>query len=116
MRMADSEIRRIRATRGETLELEETELSYSWGQLNGIERKDKELAVTQPLGSLLTPFYKNALVNKQVATGTFYKQIVEKEVKAEVKRAWAYYQYAWNVKNMYREQSLFFFCPWRPIN
>lgn len=106
MRMADSEIRRIRATRGETLELEETELSYSWGQLNGIERKDKELAVTQPLGSLLTPFYKNALVNKQVATGTFYKQIVEKEVKAEVKRAWAYYQYAWNVKNMYREQSL----------
>ncbi|MGJ0930832.1 CusA/CzcA family heavy metal efflux RND transporter [Phocaeicola vulgatus] len=105
LRMADSDIRRIRAARGESVELGATEFSYSWGQLNGIERKDKEFAVTQPLGSLLTPFYKNALTGKQLATGTFYKRIVEKEVKAEVKRAWAYYLYAWNLKNMYSEQS-----------
>ena len=105
LRIADSDIKRLRAVRGEVMELGATEFSYSWGQLNGVERKDKETAVSQSLGSLLVPFYKNVLVNKQVATGSFYKQMVEKEVKAEVKRAWAYYLYAWNLKDMYSEQS-----------
>ena len=105
LRMAETDIKRIRATRGEVAELSPTEFTYSWGQLNGTERKDKETAVTQPIGSLLTPFYKNTLVNKQVATGTYFKQMVEKEVKAEVKRAWAYYLYTWNLRDMYQEQS-----------
>lgn len=105
LRIAATDIERIRTARGEAVELAPTEFSYSWGQLNGIQRKDKELAVSQPLGSLLTPFYKNALVNKQAATGTFYKQMVEKEVRAEVKRAWAYYLYAWNLREMYKQQS-----------
>lgn len=105
LRMAETDIKRVRATRGEVVELSSTEFSYSWGQLNGTERKDKEMAVTQPIGSLLAPFYKNALVNKQVSTGTYYKQMVEKEVKAEVKRAWTYYLYAWNLREMYKEQS-----------
>lgn len=105
LRMATTDIKRLRAVRGEAVELAPTEFSYSWGQLNGTERNDKEMAVTQPLGSLLAPFYKNALVSKQVATGTYYKQMVEKEVKAEVKRAWAYYLYAWNLREMYKEQS-----------
>ena len=105
LQMADTDLARIRATRGEVFEATPTEFSYSWGQLNGIQRKDKELAVTQSVGSLLTPFYKNALVNKQVQTGNLYKQLVEKEVKAEVKRAWAYYLYAWNLKDMYKQQS-----------
>lgn len=105
LRMAATDIRRARAARGEVAELAPTEFSYSWGQLNGTGRKDKEMAVTQSIGSLLTPFYKNALVSRQVATGTYYKQMVEKEVKAEVKRAWAYYLYAWNLRDMYKEQS-----------
>lgn len=105
LRIADTDIKRVRATRGEVAELTPTEFSYSWGQLNGTGRKDKETAVTQSLGSLLTPFYKNTLLNKQIATGTYYKQMVEKEVKAEVKRAWAYYLYAWNLREMYKEQS-----------
>ena len=105
LQMADTDLARIRATRGEVFEATPTEFSYSWGQLNGVQRKDKELAVTQSVGSLLTPFYKNALVNKQVRTGNLYKQLVEKEVKAEVKRAWAYYLYAWNLKDMYKQQS-----------
>lgn len=105
LRMAATDIKRLRAGRGEVVELAPAEFSYSWGQLNGVERKDKEMAVTQPLGSLLAPFYKNALVNRQVATGTYYRQMVEKEVKAEVKRAWAYYLYAWNLRDLYREQS-----------
>ena len=105
LQMAENDIRSRRASRGETVELGATEFSYAWGQLNGVERKDMETSVTQPIGSLLTPFYKNALVSKQIATGTYYKQMVEKEVRAEVKRAWAYYLYAWNLKEMYREQS-----------
>lgn len=105
LQMADTDLARIRATRGEVFEATPTEFSYSWGQLNGVQRKDKELAVTQSVGSLLTPFYKNALVSKQVQTGNLYKQLVEKEVKAEVKRAWAYYLYAWNLKDMYKQQS-----------
>ncbi len=105
LRIAATDIKRVRAGRGEVVELAPTEFSYSWGQLNGTERNDKEMGVTQSLGSLLAPFYKNALVNKQVATGTYYKQMVEKEVKAEVKRAWAYYMYAWNIRAMYQEQS-----------
>lgn len=40
-----------------------------------------------------------------MATGTYYRQMVEKEIKAEVKRAWAYYLYAWNLREMYKEQS-----------
>ena len=105
LQMADTDLARIRATHGEVFEATPTEFSYSWGQLNGVQRKDKELAVTQSVGSLLTPFYKNALVNKQVQTGNLYKQLVEKEVKAKVKRAWAYYLYAWNLKDMYKQQS-----------
>lgn len=79
LRIAATDVKRIRAARGEVVELASTEFSYSWGQLNGTERKDKETAVTQPIGSILAPFYKNALVNKQVATGNYYKQMVEKK-------------------------------------
>ncbi len=32
-------------------------MNYSWGQLNGELRKDKQWEVTQGLGSLLTPFF-----------------------------------------------------------
>lgn len=105
LKIASAAIRQVKAGRGEVLELSPTEMNYSWGQLNGERRKDKQWEVTQGLGSLLTPFYKNALVNRQVETGTFYRQIVEKEVVAEVKRAWAYYLYACNLRVLYNDQN-----------
>lgn len=105
LKVAVTDIKRMRSTRGEVLEVASTEFSYSWGQLNGTERKDKEFAVTQPIGSVLAPFYKNVLVNKQIETGNYYKQMVQKEVKAEVKRAWAYYLYAYTLQSLYQEQS-----------
>ena len=94
-----------KATRCEIVEATPTTFNYSWGQLNGENKNDKEVAFEQSLGSLLTPFYKNALVNRQIKTNTYYRQMVEKEVIAEVKRAWAYYQYATNLSSMYRDQD-----------
>lgn len=63
------------------------------------------MAFEQSLGSLLTPFYKNVLVNRQVQTSTYYRQMVEKEITAEVKRAWAYYQYASGMSSLYHDQD-----------
>ena len=105
LKIANNAIQQVKATRGEIIEATPTSFNYSWGQLNGENKKDKELAFEQNLGSLLTPFYKNALVNRQVKTNTHYRQMVEKEITAEVKRAWAYYQYATNLCSMYRDQD-----------
>lgn len=105
LKTAAAAVRQAKAGRGEVLELAPTEFGYSWGQLNGEIKKDKQWEVNQNLGSLLTPFYKNVLVNRQIATGTFYHWIVEKEVVAEVKRAWAYYLYAYNLRSLYNDQN-----------
>lgn len=105
LKTATATIDRSRAARGEAWELAPTSLNYSWGQINGEYRKDNQMEVTQSFGSLLTPFYKNALVTKQVATGQLYRDLVKKEITAEVKRAWAYYQYAYNLCSLYREQQ-----------
>ena len=105
LKTATTAIRQAQATRGEIVEASPTTFSYSWGQLNGENKKDKEMVLEQNLGSLLTPFYKNTLVNRQVQTGTYYRQMVEKEVTAEVKRAWAYYQYASAICSLYRDQD-----------
>ena len=105
LKTAAAAVRQAKAGRGEVLELAPTEFGYSWGQLNGEIKKDKQWEVNQNLGSLLTPFYKNVLGNRQIATGTFYHRIVEKEVVAEVKRAWAYYLYAYNLRSLYNDQN-----------
>lgn len=105
LKNAAAGIELARAGRGEIVELPATEFAYSWGQLNGEVRKDKQIEVIQSLGSLLTPFYKNKLVNRQAKTGVHYKQLVEKEVIAEVKRAWCYYMKSFNTLELYREQA-----------
>lgn len=105
LKIATTAIQQAKTSRGEIVEATPTSFNYSWGQLNGENKQDKELAFEQSLGSLLTPFYKNTLVNRQVKTTTYYRQMVEKEVVAEVKRAWAYYQYATNLSSMYRDQE-----------
>ena len=105
LKMANAEIERVRASRGEVWDGGSTSLSYSWGRLNGEYKKDNELVVEQSLGSLLTPFYKNALVKTQTARGEHFRNLVQKEITAEVKRAWAYYLYAYNLYQLYGEQK-----------
>lgn len=105
LKIATTAIRQAKTTRGEIVEAAPTSFSYSWGQLNGDNKKDKDMTFEQSLGSLLTPFYKNTLVNRQVETNTFFRQMVEKEVTAEVKRAWAYYQYASSIATLYTDQD-----------
>ncbi|MEG1545204.1 MAG: efflux RND transporter permease subunit, partial [Tannerellaceae bacterium] len=105
LRTATAMIDRSKASRGEAWDVPATTVNYSWGQINGETRNDNQVEVTQSLGSLLTPFYKNALVSKQVVTGTFYREMVKKEITAEVKRAWAYYIYATHLRQLYTEQN-----------
>ena len=105
LKMANTAIERSKATRGEVWDGGSTSFNYSWGQLNGTYSKDNELSVEQSLGSLLTPFYKNALVNTQITKDGLYRDMVQKEIIAEVKRAWAYYQYAFHIYSLYDEQD-----------
>ena len=104
LKTAMASIERSRASRGESWEVSPTTFNYSWGQINGETRNDNQMEITQSLGSLLTPFYKNALVNRQVTTGEYYRDLVKKEITAEVKQAWAYYQYAFHLCALYKEQ------------
>lgn len=105
LKMANAEIERTKVTRGEIWDGGNTSFSYAWGQLNGEYRKDNELSVEQSLGSILTPFYKNALVNSQISTGKNYRDMVKKEIIAEVKRAWAYYHYALSSYQLFMDQD-----------
>lgn len=106
LKMADAAIEKSEASRGEIWDGGYTTVSYSRGQLNGSYRNDDEFLVEQSLGSLLTPFYKNALVNTRISKEGLNKELVQKEIIAEIKRAWAYYQYAYGVFSLYREQSM----------
>ena len=105
LKMANADIERDRAGKGEVWDGGSTSLSYSWGQLNDIYCKDHEISIEQSLGSPLTPVYKNALVNTRVEKDEHYRDMVKKEIVAEVKRAWFYYQYACQVKSLYDEQE-----------
>ncbi|MDD6892323.1 MAG: CusA/CzcA family heavy metal efflux RND transporter, partial [Bacteroidales bacterium] len=88
LKRADSDVARQRAARGEVWDGGSLQVGYSWGQLNGEPRHDCEWSVEQSLGSLLTPFYQHALVRTRVTGSRFQRELVRKEVVAEVKRAW----------------------------
>ncbi|MGN0052448.1 MAG: CusA/CzcA family heavy metal efflux RND transporter [Bacteroides sp.] len=88
LKRAEGEIARQRAARGEVWDGGMTQVGYAWGQLNGEMRHDNELTVEQSLGSLLTPFYQNALVRTRISGSQSYRDMVRKEITAEVKRAW----------------------------
>lgn len=105
LKSADAAVERTRAMRGESWELAPTTVDYSFGQLNGTERNDREISITQSFGSLLTPFYKNALVRRQTETGGHYRELVRREVVAEVKRAWSYYLYTQELCRLYADQN-----------
>lgn len=105
VKMAVAETEKYRSARNEAWELAPTSFTYSWGQLNGETRKDRQMEFTQEIGSLLTPFYRNALVNKQVTSGRYSREVVEKEVVAEIKRAWCYYLFAREQQELYKQQA-----------
>lgn len=105
LKSADAAVERTRAMRGESWELAPTTVDYSFGQLNGTERNDREISITQSFGSLLTPFCKNALVRRQTETGGHYRELVRREVVAEVKRAWSYYLYTQELCRLYADQN-----------
>lgn len=105
LRSAEAAAEQVRAMRGEAWELGPTTVEYARGQLNGLSRRDHQITVTQSLGSLLTPFYRNALVRKQVATESYRRELVRREIVAEVKRAWVYYLYTLRLCSIYRSQS-----------
>jgi cobalt-zinc-cadmium resistance protein CzcA len=107
LKSADTSIDRSRAAKGEAWELGSTTFDYSWGQINSPIRNDRQLNIVQPVGSLITPFYKNVLVERQVATGQHFRDIVEKEITAEVTRAWVYYLYTRSLVEMYGELNRF---------
>lgn len=105
LKSADAAVERTRAMRGESWKLAPTTVDYSFGQLNGTERNDREISITQSFGSLLTPFYKNALVRRQTETGGHYRELVRREIVAEVKRAWSYYLYTQELCRLYADQN-----------
>lgn len=98
LKTTTASIEQTKASRGEVWDIPATSLNYSWGQINGPTKKDHQLEINQSLGNVLLPFYKNTLIKKEIRTGMLYYALVEKEVTAEVKRAWAYYQYAYHQK------------------
>lgn len=105
LKSAAASIDRSKAARGESWDLGATSFDYSWGQLNGTNRDDRQYNLSQSLGSIVTPFYKNSLIKHRVNTSTYYRDMVEKEIIAEAKRAWAYYQYTYHKKQMLGEQN-----------
>ena len=105
LKIASAEIDRSRAAKGENWDGGSTSLNFAWGQLNGEEKGDNELSVEQSLGSPLTPFYRNALVKTMVAAGENRREMVRKEIIAEVKRAWADYLAARSLCRLYDGQT-----------
>jgi cobalt-zinc-cadmium resistance protein CzcA len=99
----DLEIKRME--KAKSWNIQPTEASYSFGQLNSDTKKDWQLDITQSLGSILTPFYENSLVKYQLATGKTLQRIAEKEITAEVKQAWITLLYRKELLKMYLEQA-----------
>lgn len=100
LRAAGNSIDRNQASRGESWEFGPTTIRYAGGQLNGPTTNDASFSIDQSLGSLLTPFYKNALVKQRVEGAELNRQLVVKEITAEVKRAWNGYLYSLQVLHL----------------
>ena len=105
VKVADSEIMQAKAAKGEIWDGGNTQIGYAWGQINGEERGDYEFTVEQSLGSLLTPIYKNSLINTLAATNATKREIVCREVVTEVRRAWEDYLLALSVSRLSNEQK-----------
>lgn len=107
LQSANLEIEKNRTAKREAWDPGPTSVSYTRGQLIGLSKNDYELAITQSIGSGFTQYYQNTLINKQLSTASNYRILVEREVTAEVKRAWVYYLYTLNLVRMYKEQKVY---------
>ena len=104
VKAAEAEILRSKAMRGEVWDGGSTHVGYAWGQLNGETHADNEFSVEQSLGSLLTPIYKNALSKTLRSSTLTNREIVCREVTAEVQRAWEDYLLALSLSRLVNEQ------------
>ncbi len=105
LKSAKLSIEQTRATKNELWEFSPMEFTYSKGQINGLEWKDQDISVSQAVGSLLTPFYKNTALKKTVTSKTYYQEIVVREITTEVKKAWNNYLYSFNIFKLYEGQD-----------
>lgn len=88
LKNASIEIQSAQATRGEVLKIAPTEFSYSHGQLQSAYKHDQQFDIDQSVGNLLQAYYENALVNRRVEGYRNMKDLIEREIIAEVKRAY----------------------------
>lgn len=105
LRNAALEIESQKAGRGQITNFGSTEASYTFGQINDAYKGDYQVNVTQSIGSLLTPFYENKLVNSRVKSARLTRELTRKEVVAEVKRAWYAYLNAVYLSGLYKDQA-----------
>ena len=105
LQQASIQIEQARAARGTVWEGASTSVHYAWGQLNGPDRHDNELSVEQSLGSFITPIYRNALVHSQIQTQSRYRELVTREITAEVRHAWSAYLYARDLLSLYQHEE-----------
>lgn len=104
LKSASASIERNKAARGESWEFAPTSIEYGRGQINSSNPNDQQITISQSIGSPLVPFYKNALVRQRVENAGIYRQLIEREITAEVKRAWYTYLYAMSLCNLYNNQ------------
>lgn len=104
MKVAETTIENTRAGKGQSWQIGSTSFGYTQNVQPSAGNMDRELAISQSFGSLMTPFYNNALINKQVRTDELNYELVEREVIAEVKQAWVNYLYAATLCMVYQEQ------------
>lgn len=105
LKHADVEIDRVKAGRGAVVDLSPMEFDYAQGQLNSDDKKDRQYNLSQSLGSLITPIYKNKLVNRQIESAQIGRKLTEKELIAEVKSAWNELLYAFELERIYTEEA-----------
>ena len=87
LKSAEAAIQRTKAMRGESWELTPTTVDYSFGQLNGIERKDREISITQSVGSLLTRFIPVVEVSTELQRSYFESQVREAEARTRIEKS-----------------------------
>lgn len=105
LRNAALEIESRKADRGQITGFGPTEASYTFGQINDAYRGDYQVNITQSIGSLITPFYANKVVNSRIKSAELLRDLTKKEVIAEVKRAWYGYLNSRYIADLYKEQA-----------
>ena len=105
IKAAQGAIEQAKASRGESWDPGNTQINYSWGQLNGADHDDYELSIEQPLGTPLTPIYRHKLANTLVATSQTKKELTTRHVETQVRLAWQDYLLALSTSRLLSQQT-----------